>query len=85
MPSSDSLFSIATSFRVGESTLRLAIQETCAALIKVLAPEYLKVPTREDWLRCSRGFKEVWNLPNCAGAVDGKHITIKAPANSGSL
>ncbi|XP_051167790.1 uncharacterized protein LOC127285696 [Leptopilina boulardi] len=79
------LFSIATAYRVGESTLRKVIQETCIALIKVLVHEYLKSPTREDWIRISEGFRDIWNLPNCAGAIDGKHITIKAPANSGSL
>lgn len=79
------IFSIASSYRVGESTARKVIAETCIAIIKVLASEYLQVPDREKWIDISQGFSEVWNLPNCGGAIDGKHITIRAPSNSGTL
>lgn len=40
----------------------------------------------EDWLRISAEFERVWNLPaHACGALDGKHIRIKKPADSGSL
>lgn len=40
--------------------------------------------TAEEWLKISKEFEEKWNMPNVIGALDGKHITIRAPANQGS-
>ncbi|XP_071652483.1 uncharacterized protein [Temnothorax longispinosus] len=81
----DQVLSIALAYRIGESTARKVIKETCAAIIRVLAPLYLPSPTEEDWIKVCEGFWTTWNLPNCCGAVDGKHVQIQAPPNSGSL
>lgn len=45
----------------------------------------MPVPTEELWKNTARRFQERWQFPNCIGALDGKHIQIQAPANSGSL
>lgn len=38
-----------------------------------------------EWLEIAKGFEEKLNFPHCIGALDGKHIQIQAPANSGSF
>lgn len=71
-------------FKRGETTIGKIIDDTCEVIWKVLQPIYMKMPTTNDWLDISKGFLEKWNLPNCIGAVDGKHIRIKKPRTSGS-
>lgn len=41
-------------------------------------------PNKEEWQHIAEGFEKSWNFPNCCGALDGIHIIIKAPSNSGS-
>lgn len=50
----------------------------------ILAPEFLKVPNTNEWESIAIDFGKMWNFPNCVGALDGKHIAMQAPANSGS-
>lgn len=40
--------------------------------------------TPEEWLTVSREYEETWNFPHCLGAMDGKHVVLQAPMNSGS-
>ncbi|XP_011883756.1 PREDICTED: putative nuclease HARBI1 [Vollenhovia emeryi] len=75
---------VAWSFLIGKTTVSVIVRETCAAIWEVLSPIYLKTPTTEDLLNKSKRFYEQWNLPNCCGAIDGKHIVIQAPNKSGS-
>lgn len=48
-------------------------------------PIYIPQPTTVAWQGIEEGFKNKWNFPNCIGAIDGKHVNIIAPPNSGSL
>jgi hypothetical protein len=36
-------------------------------------------------LAMSNEFYLKWNFPNCVGSIDGKHIRLKRPSNSGSM
>ena len=50
-----------------------------------LVEKEMSPPTQERWEEIEKEFNSCWNFPNCIGAVDGKHIVITAPFNSGSL
>lgn len=41
--------------------------------------------TERDWLEIANRFNNDWNFPHCLGAVDGKHVVMNAPPNSGSI
>ncbi|KAH7693985.1 nuclease HARBI1-like protein [Aphelenchoides avenae] len=82
----NSFTSIAFSFFLGESTVRAIVHETCEAIRDVLAPMYLRTPTTQaEWKAVADEFYAKWQMPNCLGAVDGKHIMMRVPPNSGSL
>lgn len=42
-------------------------------------------PTLPQWEDIAEGFETRWQFPNCLGAIDGKHVLIFAPRNSGSV
>lgn len=45
----------------------------------------LQLPTTpHEWEQISAEFLNMWDLPNVVGSMDGKHITLQAPFNSGS-
>ena len=80
----DSFESVARCFRVGASTVRKSVTRVCEAIWKVLRDDYLPVPTTEMWRRNADVFLNRWGFPHCIGAVDGKHVNVFAPPNSGS-
>lgn len=55
------------------------------AIILKLKEECIKTPQKEDWERIANECWEIWNFPNCIGALDGKHVVIEALPNTGSL
>nr|CAI5849118.1 unnamed protein product [Callosobruchus analis] len=71
-------------FRLGKSTISEFIVEVCEAIYGSLR-EFIKIPSTADWKIIENGFRKQWNFPGCCGAIDGKHVVIKASPDSGSL
>ena len=44
----------------------------------------MPLPTKQQWKQIAERFPCLWNLPNCIGAIDGKHIRIEKLPKSGS-
>ncbi|KAH8009728.1 hypothetical protein HPB51_019039 [Rhipicephalus microplus] len=76
---------LAMTLRVGISKAHMAVKVTCHALWMRLQLLYMPIPTSETWLHVAQGFGHTWQFLNCIGAVDGKHVQLKCPKNSGSM
>ena len=81
----DSFNTLAYQFRLGASTVRAIVKETCYVIWEVLSPSYLPEPNKNHWRQIVSGFWNRWDFPNCIGALDGKHVILQAPPKSGSL
>ena len=71
-------------YRMGRATVCKIVPETCQAIWKAMSSQFVPAPKLEHWKAISDDFSTFWNFPNCLGAIDGKHIVIRAPGNSGS-
>lgn len=60
------------------------VKQVCEAIWSCLVEKYMTFPKMEEWKAIAEDYQKLWNFPNCVGAIDGKHVTIQAPANSGS-
>ncbi|XP_071055934.1 putative nuclease HARBI1 [Onthophagus taurus] len=50
-----------------------------------LRDDFLKFPCNaSDWMNIAEDFKTYWQVENCVGAIDGRHIDIRQPPGSGS-
>jgi hypothetical protein len=68
------------------TTVSKIVEEVCRVLWARLSPGHLVAPVdQDDWKLIAANFHNKWNFPHALGALDGKHVVLKAPANSGSL
>lgn len=79
-----SMKTISYEYRLGVSTVSNIVKETCEAIWLALNDEFLPTPNEDMWKKIATDFEEKWQFPNCIGAIDGRHIRIQAPPNTGS-
>lgn len=70
---------------MGVSTISYIVDEVCTAIWEVLKEECIPKPSAESFAAAAQGFEKKAHFPNCIGAVDGKHIEIIKPHDSGSM
>jgi hypothetical protein len=61
------------------------VSEVVSVVWDELQPLHMTVPTKQDFLQIASDIFQLWNFPNCLGAIDGKHVHIKCPNNTGSM
>lgn len=72
-------------FRISTSAISEFVPEVCKVLYNVLKEDYMCLPASQpQWLQLAKEFEAKWQFPHAVGAIDGKHIAVKAPPNSGS-
>ena len=73
-------------FRVPHNTISLFVGEVLRAIIDTYGDKVVAVPDNaDDWRSLSAKFVNRWNFHHACGAIEGKHIAIKASDRSGTV
>lgn len=70
---------------MGISTVSKIVNSVCTAIWVVLKEECIPQPTTEKLKEIAEDYEKRANFPHCIGSVDGKHVRVIKPQNSGSL
>lgn len=71
-------------YRISKASFSVILDQVCDAIVAEFKDEFMTF-SNENWLKVANDFNYKWNLPNCLGAIDGKHVAIQCPPKSGSL
>lgn len=72
----ESFRNLAHNFRLGDSTVKYIIMDVCDAIILTMKNEYIPIPSAQHLEKIAQEFWEMWNFPNCIGAIGGKLVEI---------
>ena len=82
----DSFQSMKFNWHTAHNIIGMFVPEMCDAIIEEYAQEVFSPPTTTaSWLEIAQGFQDKWNFPHVCGAIDGKHVAIRKPKESGSI
>ena len=79
----DSFISLHYDYLLSSTTVHKIVRDTCDTIWECLKLAYVSARDNNDWIRTADEFYERTNFPNCI-AVDGKHIRMRKPNESGS-
>ena len=72
-------------FRISPGYIGRIVKDALKHLGRRLVPTFLPQPSGSNFRKIAQQFSAKWNFPNCIGAIDGKHVRVVCPKNSGSL
>ena len=75
---------LSTLFGLGQSTVCKVVNETCKAITTHLLHKFVQLPQGERLEEDIAGFEAERGFPQVVGAIDGTHIPIICPEESGS-
>jgi hypothetical protein len=70
---------------MGDTTVERIVKETVEVLWEELHPLHMPIPTTEYLKNRVNECEKVWNFPHVVGFLDGKHIRIVSPADTGAM
>lgn len=76
--------SLGLTFRLNDYTVGQCVSSVVDAIWKNFYQRHLPVPDQKKFEEIAAGFHERWNFIHAVGCIDGKHIRIKCPKQSGT-
>lgn len=75
----------ANAFGLSRSSVSIIVRRVCHVISQHLGPRYIYLPTTEaEVSEKTTAFLELFQFPQCIGAVGGTHIDIKQPSENAS-